>query len=80
MLGGSNQVDMSQNKIKVVIIIVLKLHLGVNPRQSLGHGSGRSAWVEPSQYKDKSYYYCSFKTRLKGQPRQCPSHKLGGST
>jgi hypothetical protein len=43
VLGGSNQVDMSQNKIKVVIIIVLKLHLGVNPRQSLGHGSGRSA-------------------------------------
>ena len=39
MLGGSNQVDMSQNKIKVVIIIVLKLHLEVNPRQSLGHGS-----------------------------------------
>jgi hypothetical protein len=31
MLGGSTWVDLGQHKIKVIIIIVLKLYLGVNP-------------------------------------------------
>jgi hypothetical protein len=31
MLGGSTWVDLGQHKIKVIIIIVLKLYLEVNP-------------------------------------------------
>jgi hypothetical protein len=38
-------VDPGQQKIKVVIIILLKFDLGLNPGQGLGHGSRGSAWV-----------------------------------
>jgi hypothetical protein len=42
MLGRSTRVNLSQYKIKVVIIIVLKLDLGVNPGQGFDHESGGS--------------------------------------
>jgi hypothetical protein len=38
MLKESTWVDLGQYKIKVIIITVLKLDLGFNPRQYLGHG------------------------------------------
>jgi hypothetical protein len=53
--------------------MILKLNSGVNSRQGPGHGSRRSM-------KDKSCYYHNFKTRLDDQPRQCPTHRLRGST
>jgi len=38
-------VDPGQQKINMVIIIVLKFDLGFNPGQGLGHGSRGSTWV-----------------------------------
>jgi len=38
-LGGLTRVNPGQHKIKVVIIIILKLDLGVNPGQDLIHCS-----------------------------------------
>jgi hypothetical protein len=52
-------------KIKMVIIVILKPNLEVDSGQSPGHRLGGSTLIELGQYKDKSGYYNSFKTRLR---------------
>jgi len=64
----------------MIIIIVLKLDLGVNPEQGLCHLSEGSTRVDLDQYKDKSCYYHNFKTLLGGRLGQGPGYMLGGST
>jgi hypothetical protein len=54
--------DPSQHKIKIIIIIVLKNHSGVNQGQDSGHELGGSIKANPMQFKDKNYYYYNFKT------------------
>jgi hypothetical protein len=53
----------------MVIIIVFKLDSRFNLRQDRDHELGESTYVNLGQYKDKIYYYYSFKTQLKGWPR-----------
>jgi len=75
MSRGSTQVNLSQDKIKLVIIIVLKLDLMVNLGQGLGHEPRGSTWVDIYQCKDKSCYFHNFKNR----PGQDLSHGSEGS-
>jgi hypothetical protein len=65
---GSTRVNLGQDKIKIVIIIILKLDLIVNLGQGLGHELRGATWVDLDQCKDKSCYFYSFKTRLGGRP------------
>jgi hypothetical protein len=60
------RVDPSQHKIKMVIIMVLKNHSGVNQEQDSGHELGGSTKANPMQFKDKNYYFYNFKTRPGG--------------
>ena len=62
--------------MKVVIIIVLKL----DSRTTRGKAQIMDHESQPSQCKDKSFYYPSFKTWLESQPGQGSGHKLRGST
>jgi hypothetical protein len=47
----------------MIIIIVLRLDSRVNSGQVLGHRSGMSTWIDPSQHKNKNTYYNSFKNK-----------------
>jgi hypothetical protein len=59
-------------RIKRVIIILLKLDLGVEPRLSSGHEPGWSLTIDPGQRKNKNSYYHNFKTQLTGWPGTRP--------
>jgi len=52
----------------MVIIIILKLNLRIDSRQSSGHWSRSGSRIEfdPSQCKNESNYYHSFKARFEG--------------
>ena len=50
----------------MVIVIILKLDSGVNLGQDQDHESGGSTRVDLGQFKDKNYYYHSFKTQPRG--------------
>jgi len=54
-------------RINIVMIIVLKPNLGVDPGQDQGHGLGGSTQVDPSQRMDKNNYYHNLKTWLGGR-------------
>jgi hypothetical protein len=58
----SARVDLSQHKIKMIIIIVLKNHSEANQGQDSGHESRGAAKVDPKQFKDKNCYFYNFKT------------------
>ena len=64
----------------MIIIIVLKLNLGVDPEQDLDHGSGGSSWIDLDQHRNKSDYYHNFKTRLGADLGQRLGHESGEST
>jgi hypothetical protein len=61
----------------VVIIIVLKPDLGVDPKQDVNHEIGGSTWVN---VKIKVIIIIILKSDLRVNPKQGSSHGLGGST
>jgi hypothetical protein len=72
ILEGKSKLSRVNVLIKIIVIIILKLESRVVPGQDLGHGSGESIWVNPSQHINKNVYYYNFKTRLKNQPETSP--------
>ena len=51
----------------MIIIIILKFYLEIDLKPYIFKSCVRLI-IDPSQYKDKNYYYHNFKTQRRGQP------------
>jgi hypothetical protein len=69
--GGLTRVELVNTRIKmiiIIIIIVLKQHSRVHPRQCPSYKPRESTRVNPGQNKNKNSYYYSFKIWLDDRP------------